>query len=155
MSFSILYHTLSWENRPALVSISSWWKKREIFWLGKPRLVKYIAIYISQACSLLRLGIFLGFAAFFFMEKTLRVLGGDEEDAGHSHTHSHSHVEPQVTKASGASGSTTQNGLRSRNSDTSEVNNSPIGQHEGSKLTNGPSKLSAYLNLFGDFVHNM
>ena len=36
------------------------------------------------------LGIFVGFAAFFVMEKTLRVLGGGEED-GHSHSHSHSH----------------------------------------------------------------
>ncbi|KAF8910557.1 ZIP zinc transporter-domain-containing protein [Gymnopilus junonius] len=104
---------------------------------------------------LVGLGIFLGFAAFFFMEKTLRVLGGDEDDSGHAHSHSHSHVEPQVTKTSGASGSTTQNGLRSRNSDTSEVNGSTIEQHEEPKSTNGPSKLSAYLNLFGDFVHNI
>ena len=90
------------------------------------------------------------------MEKTLRVLGGDDDEgAGHSHSHSHSHVAPQVTKASGTSESTAQNGLRSRNGDTSKVNNPPIEKDEGPKSTHGPSKLSAYLNLFGDFVHNM
>ncbi|PPQ95210.1 hypothetical protein CVT26_014901 [Gymnopilus dilepis] len=105
---------------------------------------------------LVGLGIFLGFAAFFFMEKTLRVLGGDDDEgAGHSHSHSHSHVAPQVTKASGTSESTAQNGLRSRNGDTSKVNNPPIEKDEGPKSTHGPSKLSAYLNLFGDFVHNI
>ncbi|KDR75998.1 hypothetical protein GALMADRAFT_247207 [Galerina marginata CBS 339.88] len=101
---------------------------------------------------LVGLAIFLGFAAFFFMEKTLRVLGGGEDEAGHSH--SHSHVEPKVTKASGASGSAAQNGLRSRNSDSAELKDSIV-EHEGSNSTNGPSKLSAYLNLFGDFVHNI
>lgn len=101
-----------------------------------------------------RLGIFGGFAAFFFMEKTLRVLSGEEDGHGHSHSHSHSHshIEPEATKASGVDvSSVTQNGLRSRNSDNTDT----VVEHEGSKSTNGPSKLSAYLNLFGDFVHNM
>ncbi|KAF8972167.1 ZIP-like iron-zinc transporter [Flammula alnicola] len=103
---------------------------------------------------LVGLGIFLGFGAFFFMEKTLRVLGGgDEESSGHSHSHSHG-LEPKATKASGVADSATQNGLRNRNSDTSKSNASPV-EHEESQSTNGPSKLSAYLNLFGDFVHNI
>ena len=109
-----------------------------------------------------RLGIFVGFASFFIMEKTLRVLGGGEDGAGHSHSHSHSHSsEPVAAQANGhstavsAAGST--NGLKSRGSDktgshesngtdVAEANDKPVAQ---------TSKLSAYLNLFGDFVHNM
>jgi len=94
----------------------------------------------------------VGFATFFFMEKTLRVLGNDEETPGHSHSHSHSHTEPQLTRASGVDTHSKQDGFRSRN--TAERDGSPAA-HEETKATNGPSKLSAYLNLFGDFVHNM
>lgn len=93
------------------------------------------------------------------MEKTLRVLGGGEEDgAGHSHSHSPAtHTEPGVTKATGASSSTSQNRLRKRAVDASDTDSpiAPDAGHEESLSTNGPSKLSAYLNLFGDFVHNM
>lgn len=98
------------------------------------------------------LGIFSGFAAFFFMEKTLRVLGGGEED-GHSHSHSQSHThEPPTAQASGASSSELSEGLRSRSkTETESENHSPPATISAS----GPSKLSAYLNLFGDFVHNM
>ena len=100
------------------------------------------------------LGIFLGFAAFFFMEKTLRVLGGDEDAHGHSHSHSHSqpHVSPEVIKNSSVKGSETKDGPRSRNK---TATNSSSSSPEIPKTANGPSKLSAYLNLFGDFVHNM
>jgi solute carrier family 39 (zinc transporter), member 7 len=82
------------------------------------------------------------------MEKTLRVLG-DEESPGHSHSHSHS--EPVTSHVSGIDPSIAQNGLRSRNSGKSEDDNPVKPIH----ATGGPSKLSAYLNLFGDFVHNM
>ncbi|KAG6919179.1 hypothetical protein DXG01_008477 [Tephrocybe rancida] len=98
---------------------------------------------------LIGLGIFVGFATFFFMEKTLRVLGGEEGGSGHSHSHSHS-VEP-TSKASGTDTSISQNGLRSRKSEKADDAHAP----EPAAANNGPSKLSAYLNLFGDFVHNM
>lgn len=90
------------------------------------------------------------------MEKTLRVLGGgDEDNVGHSHSHSHSHApEVQTTKASGIAAPVTQDGLRNRISDASKATDSTA-DHEERQLTNGPSKMSAYLNLFGDFVHNM
>ncbi|CAL1716259.1 unnamed protein product [Somion occarium] len=86
---------------------------------------------------LIGLGIFVGFATFFIMEKTLRVLGGGEEDGGHSHSHSHSHAETSKDE---------------------EGNQNPTGQgssDESQIEVKGPSKLSAYLNLFGDFVHNI
>lgn len=100
------------------------------------------------------LGIFVGFAAFFFMEKTLRVLGGDEDAHSHSHSHSHSqpHVSPEVIKNSSIKGSGTEDGPRGRIK-TSTNSSSP--SPEIPKTAHGPSKLSAYLNLFGDFVHNM
>ncbi|KAG6902853.1 hypothetical protein C0995_010738 [Termitomyces sp. Mi166 len=99
---------------------------------------------------LIGLGIFVGFASFFFMEKTLRVLGGEEGGSEHSHSHSHS-AEPTASKASGTEHSVSQIGLRSRKSEkTNEISTS-----EPDVTSNGPSKLSAYLNLFGDFVHNI
>ncbi|KAK0223417.1 ZIP-like iron-zinc transporter [Armillaria fumosa] len=104
---------------------------------------------------LIGLGIFSGFAAFFFMEKTLRVLGGGEDDSGHSH--SHSHVQPSdasSARASAVSTSSGPNNLKSRasTSASAEVKEPSPGP---SHAATGPSKLSAYLNLFGDFVHNI
>ncbi|KAG6857408.1 hypothetical protein H0H87_004770 [Tephrocybe sp. NHM501043] len=98
---------------------------------------------------LIGLGIFVGFATFFFMEKTLRVLGGEEGGSGHSHSHSHG-AEP-TSKASGTDASVSQNGLRSRKSEKTEAKATSTEPATAS----GPSKLSAYLNLFGDFVHNI
>jgi len=93
------------------------------------------------------LGIFVGFASFFMMEKTLRVLGSDSEGG---HSHSHSHV-PDASHATGAVASADTSGLRSRGSDKKNDDHTD----EKAESTRGPSKLSAYLNLFGDFVHNI
>lgn len=94
------------------------------------------------------------------MEKTLRVLGGDEDE--HGHTHSHSHVEPSITPSghtsAAISNATPAGGLRSRSSAkaSSESTDSDVTVvEENTKSEHSPSKLSAYLNLFGDFVHNM
>ncbi|KAG1744047.1 ZIP-like iron-zinc transporter [Suillus paluster] len=104
---------------------------------------------------LIGLGIFVGFATFFIMEKTLRVLGG-EEGHGHSHDHSHTHSEATVVsaQASGVSTSLSPDGLRSRGLEKQdEVDHQ---EHvEQPHAATAPSKLSAYLNLFGDFVHNI
>lgn len=104
------------------------------------------------------LAIFVGFASFFFMEKTLRVLSGDEEDSNHSHSHSHSHSigPPKASEASSVTSavetSSSKAGLKQRRDDGSRTNEN---DSEVEKQPGGPSKLSAYLNLFGDFVHNM
>ncbi|KAF8813186.1 Zip-domain-containing protein [Phlegmacium glaucopus] len=103
---------------------------------------------------LIGLGIFIGFATFFFMEKTLRVLGGDEDAHSHSHSHPHPHVSPEVITNSSTDRSASEDGLRSRNSNKTAINGSSI-PPQLPKTANGPSKLSAYLNLFGDFVHNI
>ena len=86
------------------------------------------------------------------MEKSLRVLGGgDGESAVHSHSHSHGDVSA-VT--SGTSLSSERNDLRFRGSEKSNGGNSNTPEKTLAPA-NSPSKLSAYLNLFGDFVHNM
>ncbi|KAG1872286.1 ZIP-like iron-zinc transporter [Suillus subluteus] len=107
---------------------------------------------------LIGLGIFVGFATFFVMEKSLRVLGG-EEGHGHSHDHSHTHskataISADSAQASGASTSLSPDGLRSRGS--GKQNEVDREEHiEQAHAATAPSKLSAYLNLFGDFVHNI
>lgn len=98
-----------------------------------------------------RLAIFIGFASFFIMEKTLRVLGGDDSEAGHSHSHSHSHSAPAPTANSSAIAASSKSGIRSRG--VSEKVKPTA--DEVAPAATSPSKLSAYLNLFGDFVHNM
>jgi zinc transporter 7 len=102
-----------------------------------------------------RLGIFIGFASFFFMEKTLRVLGGnDGNDGNASHSHSHSVDQPEAGHATGVNISGAVHGnLRERNNTKPDTKSETRQEH--AKASSGPSKLSAYLNLFGDFVHNI
>ncbi|KAL1711710.1 ZIP zinc transporter-domain-containing protein, partial [Schizophyllum commune] len=117
---------------------------------------------------LVGLAIFIGFASFFFMEKTLRVLSGEEGDAhGHSHGHAHTHSEAQPTAAASGVASSSSGELRARGkTGDKDTNGQLMGELDDSKdeshqhahehsQTAGPSKLSAYLNLFGDFVHNI
>ncbi|KAI5116657.1 hypothetical protein M0805_004918 [Coniferiporia weirii] len=104
---------------------------------------------------LIGLGIFAGFASFFIMEKTLRVLGGDEGEGGHSHSHSHSNGSETASSGVSTSLSTPdKEGLRLRQGQSDTVANEQKHEHEKKDIS-GPSKLSAYLNLFGDFVHNI
>lgn len=90
------------------------------------------------------------------MEKTLRVLGGGEDGGGHSHSHSHG---PSADTGSSSSvSSPDKDNLRSRASRTKDADGNNVVEGDddkGQKQSSGPSKLSAYLNLFGDFVHNM
>jgi len=106
----------------------------------------------ARSCSL---GIFAGFAAFFIMEKSLRVLGGGE---GHAHSHDHSDAVPEGSISSAVEPNSAGDGLRSRrkvNGEQQPDNHDRHQSEEEKSHISGPSKLSAYLNLFGDFVHNM
>ncbi|KAJ7158532.1 ZIP-like iron-zinc transporter [Mycena filopes] len=101
---------------------------------------------------LIGLAIFVGFAAFFMMEKTLRVLGGGEDDAGHGHSHSVA-SETTSAQASGASvNGAGEDGVRARKGGKKGTKAEAAAP---AKSATGPSKMSAYLNLFGDFVHNI
>jgi len=94
------------------------------------------------------LAIFVGFAAFFAMEKTFRVLGDDsneDDTSANSHSHTHSHGLSTAVEEKDTSG------LRVRNNKPAEAQTgteTPTAVHK-------TSKLSAYLNLFGDFTHNI
>ncbi|KZV96595.1 Zip-domain-containing protein [Exidia glandulosa HHB12029] len=94
---------------------------------------------------LIGLATFGGFAAFFVMEKTLRVLGAEGHD--HSHADGDEHATTTAVEASDASGLRQRKGAKDEHEHAHE--------HEHEKAKGGPSKLSAYLNLFGDFVHNI
>jgi len=86
------------------------------------------------------------------MEKTLRVLGSEGE--GHSHSHSHSHpIEESISHSSAVEISQGNGELKARKE--KKEHKEEEGQEEERSSQSGPSKLSAYLNLFGDFVHNI
>lgn len=101
---------------------------------------------------LVGLGIFAGFAAFFIMEKSLRVLAGGE---GHAHSHDHSDAVPEGSISSAVEPNSVGDGLRSRHKVNGEQQPDDHKHHQEKSHISGPSKLSAYLNLFGDFVHNI
>ncbi|WWC60553.1 uncharacterized protein I303_103127 [Kwoniella dejecticola CBS 10117] len=116
--------------------------------------------------------IFLGFAAFFVLDKTMRVLNSSAGNEPHSHSHSHSHShghshknDTAVSTGTSTSLLTSSNSgeLKSRKSpsdvtsiepkapsDVIDDNSVPV-----KKEVNQSLKLSAYLNLFGDFTHNI
>ncbi|KAF7312476.1 Zinc/iron permease [Mycena indigotica] len=104
---------------------------------------------------LIGLGIFVGFAAFFMMEKTLRVLGGDEGGEGHSHSHSHSHTNQDTATASGVANGSENGSAHLRKGKKGETEGVEHKEDSTPTSATGPSKMSAYLNLFGDFVHNI
>jgi solute carrier family 39 (zinc transporter), member 7 len=90
------------------------------------------------------------------MEKTLRVLGGGD---GHTHSHEgngHQDKVPDTSTSSAVEPHTSSSGMRSRHQASDKHSDERELQPEEVKgNVGGPSKLSAYLNLFGDFVHNM
>lgn len=107
--------------------------------------------------------IFLGFAAFFVLDKSMRVLNAQAGNAGHSHSHSHSH-----SHAGHSHGTSTavekviavekvNKELRKRNVSGKEVDGIANNAEDkpAVKEANASLKLSAYLNLFGDFTHNI
>jgi zinc transporter 7 len=113
--------------------------------------------------------IFVGFAAFFVLDKTMRVLSaaagdGDAHGHGHSHGHNHSHNHAYAGAAASSASSTAieskadSSELKSRKSpaDVTAITPTAPASAITDKASVNPSlKLSAYLNLFGDFTHNI
>ncbi|KAK4684750.1 hypothetical protein P7C73_g5416, partial [Tremellales sp. Uapishka_1] len=95
--------------------------------------------------------IFLGFACFFVLDKSMRVLSSSAGGSGHSHSHSHAHSH-ESTATTTALPPTTE--LTSRKSKP-ESEAEPAPPPTKAKEVNASLKLSAYLNLFGDFTHNI
>lgn len=103
--------------------------------------------------------IFLGFAAFFVLDKTMRVLSASADSSnshGQSHGHSHNHIDGvSEAKSTVISTSTGNNELRSRKSPSDVTTTTPTPSQTHVPGTNPSLRLSAYLNLFGDFAHNI
>ncbi|KAF8591051.1 Zinc/iron permease [Ramaria rubella] len=120
--------------------------------LGESQGVEAKFVLVEEKRNILvGLAIFIGFAAFFVMEKSLRVLGGEAEGHSHAHGHSHSHSSESVNGVSSGVAAPSKEGLRSRASEEPPSKKA----EEAEAKVNATSKLSAYLNLFGDFVHNI
>ncbi|KAG8930534.1 hypothetical protein FRC00_001070 [Tulasnella sp. 408] len=99
---------------------------------------------------LIGLAVFLGFAFFYATEKLSRTFGGgDEHGHSHSHSHSHSHGSETEVKPSAASSSVQKHAsddLRKRGSNQ-HADDTSVDTPSSPTVQNGPSKLSAYLNL--------
>ena len=101
--------------------------------------------------------IFVGFAAFFVLDKTMRVLNHSAETGSHSHNHSHGHSHnPSEGKSSSIADPSTELRSRKSSSDVSPTSQNAAAKTEKPETNPNPSlRLSAYLNLFGDFTHNI
>lgn len=100
--------------------------------------------------------IFAGFAAFFVLDKTMRVLSaqaGGEGGHSHSHSHSHSHA-PSSGISTAVDSGPEMSGLKSRSRGETQVTEKTKEAVHAPEI-NPSLKLSAYLNLFGDFTHNI
>lgn len=103
-----------------------------------------VVVVEEKRCVLVGLAIFAGFFAFFALDKTMRVLNAGAEDGGHGHHHhGHSHSTGSSTAVE-----VTKNveGLQQRKG---KKDDREIVQPQAAPSTS--LKLSAYLNLFGDF----
>lgn len=100
--------------------------------------------------------IVVGFAAFFVLDKTMRVLStsADTEFSSNGHSHGHTHNGLVEGKSTSVSTSHSNDELRSRKSPSGETTTN-LSQPVMSAETNASMRLSAYLNLFGDFTHNI
>lgn len=114
----------------------------------------------EQKNVLIGLGIFGGFFFFFLMDKLMRVFnGGEGHDHHHHHHHQHDVKEKQqqdekYTTSTVAKGQ--PEGLRQRVKDKKDDDeNEKEKHHDHATHSNSSIKLSAYLNLFADFTHNM
>jgi zinc transporter 7 len=95
----------------------------------------------------------LGFAAFFVLDKTMRVLSASA-DGGHSHGHSHSHSHSHAPSSATSTAIKPASGeLKSRKSPSDVLETKPV--PPALPEINPSLRLSAYLNLFGDFTHNI
>lgn len=82
----------------------------------------------------------------------MRVLSSQAGGEGHSHSHTHSHSHSPVIVAKSTSIETTDtSALKSRKVKEEIVTPVIVEKQE----INPSLKLSAYLNLFGDFTHNI
>ncbi|KAL7423706.1 hypothetical protein Q5752_001288 [Cryptotrichosporon argae] len=108
--------------------------------------------------------IFLGFAAFFVLDKSMRVLNASAGNAGHSHSHSHTHAHGKKddgaswsanVSARSSAGDRSRRKSRKSPADVVDITATPPAAAAQGASDNPSLRLSAYLNLFGDFTHNI
>ncbi|KAI8148879.1 Zinc/iron permease [Fennellomyces sp. T-0311] len=107
------------------------------------------AVHVDEQKNvLIGMGIFGGLFFFFVMDKLMRVFNGG---GGHDHGHHHHDTKKNEDDAVAIKKDEPE-GLRQRKKKSEEKEDEHDHQHE---KKNNEIKLSAYLNLFADFTHNM
>ncbi|KAI7859075.1 ZIP zinc transporter-domain-containing protein [Circinella umbellata] len=109
------------------------------------------AVHVNEQKNvLIGMGIFGGLFFFFVMDKLMRVFngGGGAHDHGHHHHHDEKKEDESVVIKKDTNN---QEGLRQRKKTNDEKNQ----EQDTKKKDHNEIKLSAYLNLFADFTHNM
>ncbi|KAA8907550.1 ZIP zinc transporter [Sphaerosporella brunnea] len=110
--------------------------------------------------AVLGLFIFIGFATFVAMDKTLRILtAGTGEAGGHGHSHSHSHAGSEgagtgAEKTGDTRGLVQRKGKQSGSKEEEEEEEEEVNSKER-KQPSQSVKLSSLLNLISDFTHNI
>ncbi|CAG8506709.1 26442_t:CDS:1 [Dentiscutata erythropus] len=97
------------------------------------------------------LAIFVGLTTFYVIDKLMRVINGGE--GGHSHDHdNHNHKDfGSSTSHKSSSNDISSSTLRQRKSTVDKT----MDEKPATKTPSTSIKLSAYLNLFADFTHNV
>lgn len=110
----------------------------------------------EKRAVLVGLAIFGGFFAFFALDKTMRVLnaGAADEDQGHGHHH-HGHSHSTGTSTAIDPSKNTQGGLSQRKGKGEKEKEGQVVSQEKAAAPSTSLKLSAYLNLFGDFSQSL
>ena len=114
------------------------------------------AIHVNEQKNvLIGMGIFGGLFFFFVMDKLMRVFNG----GGGAHDHGHHHHQDEKKEDESVAikkDTNNQEGLRQRKKTENEQEQEDK-DTKGKKADTGGNeiKLSAYLNLFADFTHNM
>lgn len=85
--------------------------------------------------------------------RVLSAQAGGEGGHSHSHSHSHSHG-PSSGSSSAIDTGSEKSGLKSRSKDDTKATDATKQVAPVAEI-NPSLKLSAYLNLFGDFTHNI
>jgi zinc transporter 7 len=107
----------------------------------------------------LGLFIFIGFATFVAMDKTLRIITGGD---GHSHSHSHGHgaeneyAAPHIEAEAASTGASTTDATSLKNRKTSGKESKESTTTEITRKAPSTSiQVSSLLNLISDFTHNI
>jgi zinc transporter 7 len=131
------------EKRNIIIGVSSI-SLRQMYGKG---FTEYVVIDFQGA-------IFGGFFAFYFLDKTMRVLNsspdGEASAGSHSHHHHHHHA-PAEAKSTAVETTVSSDGLKQRTKEKASDDDVVTPAEDKKTEVSASLRLSAYLNLFGDF----